>query len=552
MGAARLSAIVTSAWRSATRVATRDPLLTVLVLALVAVVIAALVGRRESWQATPGGLTEWEKQSHKTKVEKICAGGQNLAHLQSDEKLQYLKKYDPSLLKDACSRALEEWLRKKKGEEAVEAVNCKHGACPSQALALTYPCLNSSKQKCCKIIEGKPSNCRELGEGWRTDATRTYDCSQDWANCQPKDTTKRRHCYWGQGANKGKCCLRPESKDCVQAGGTKGTKTTTTTTTTTSDGSGSKYVPATIPDGTKNRKKTLPKCSGCAYYTRSVLASDKKKAECYPGYFATDITRWKDGNTFGDYQCANTEACKTCAVQKHGEFKARTSTAAYKPETLQGGAINKKLTIPRCAGCTYYTKSHKNDGTSWDCLGGYKDTGLAGRTDVGEFERRQCASSDKCKTCAVNKAEDWKKNKAVPVPDRLEPPTDNQAPVWVVRLYKDKDYGNERQSFASNMNGMVKDKIYNLSDYGSNDMVSSVKIEGSVAVTLYKDENGGGTKIRLQGPLEERSLAYYSDKNDGSGNPNPKQDEFQCKGSIGKHSNDFCFTDTASSISFSW
>lgn len=39
-----------------------------------------------------------------------------------------------------------------------------------------------------------------------------YDCSETWASCPaPKP-----HCYWGdQGYNKGKCCAKPWSTDCV-------------------------------------------------------------------------------------------------------------------------------------------------------------------------------------------------------------------------------------------------------------------------------------------------------------------------------------------------
>lgn len=146
------------------------------------------------------------------------------------------------------------------------------------------------------------------------------------------------------------------------------------------------------------------------------------------------------------WQCCETDGKRCGHSKRTQEYKGTAE------DTRPDGAGNKKLTIPRCGGCTYYTKTQKKDKPSeWVCMNGYKSTGLAGRTDVGEFERRQCASSGKCKTCAVNKAEEWKKAQAdpqaAPQASALQPaPVDQQQQQQAQQQQEDGSSQEEEQS----------------------------------------------------------------------------------------------------------
>lgn len=194
----------------------------VMMLTILAILLSLAVLRRrcESWTPASGGKTSFTTKSHKKKVTRVCEGGKRLEDLQKDDGLAYLAKYDTSLLEKTCNDARKSWEDIKQGRKEKTSVQCKHGECPSPALSLTYPCMNSKKEKCCKIVDGKPRKCRTILEGWRTDDKYIYNCRSKSATCTPNDETLRKkgYCWWGDKSfNKGRCCTRPDGGQCTEA-----------------------------------------------------------------------------------------------------------------------------------------------------------------------------------------------------------------------------------------------------------------------------------------------------------------------------------------------
>jgi hypothetical protein len=186
------------------RKARAKPALALAVLAVVIAVIAGLVwlfkgrrrgGRREGW-AFQGKVPELS-QKHAENVASLCRRGMTWTQITSDDKYNYLAKYDGKRAFDACRAGLDQLKedQKVKGWKAEWGTKCNstcsaknRANCPSSLLWPTHPCLNGTKDnpgnRCCDpcgkncvaidqvsnydYIKGKPSSSTSTGGGTST------------------------------------------------------------------------------------------------------------------------------------------------------------------------------------------------------------------------------------------------------------------------------------------------------------------------------------------------------------------------------------------------